>query len=531
MPGTHHFRALTIFISCLLAAAFASAGCGLVLPSSITGAPQPASSTAQIAGAPSPSATLQPSATPTAIPLTATPIPSLDGPRAAYENQISAQITQLLHGGIPAPSGFQMPPPDQRQIILLPKNERLYSLQTLLSPQITGGGGDDAPLKLYVIYWYERGQDLYYESSPAFPSSQALTVHVQLVGIAYGHAYTFDGFDNDSGAALDDRDMLEKTVLPLQILGDQAAQVQSAVELMIGYGMGLDWDAAISPQLRTELLRPALQSENWSDRMQAARSLQKLGSAAAPALPDLIKAMEVEEDQFVVAQSMLQAVAAIQPDILPVKLDNTSANPLQDILSDPANITALAGALSASDWEERALAAVILSRGGTAAIQGVPGLMGIIHDPNPHVRSAVVSALGQLAPNITGVVPALIQAQSDDAAEVRISANRIFRYDRSQAQTVVPALIQALGDSDNNVRLTAIQSLQWLGRDAFQAVPPLINTLKDPDADIQAAASQALYYITNQGSGDDAASWRNWWQQQLNKTTTPQPTETYTGTF
>jgi HEAT repeat protein len=80
-----------------------------------------------------------------------------------------------------------------------------------------------------------------------------------------------------------------------------------------------------------------------------------------------------------------------------------------------------------------------------------------------------------------------------------------------------------LGDSDNNVRLTAIESLQWLGRDASLAISPLINTMKDQDAGIRQAASIALFYITNQGFGDDAAGWRNWWQQELNKTQTPQP--------
>jgi HEAT repeat protein len=424
-----------------------------------------------------------------------------------------------------------MPPSGQRQIILLPNNARLNFIQSLLSPQVKGGGESDAPLKLYVIYWYERGHDLYYQNKALFPASHILTVHVQLVGTAYDSTYTFEGYTNDGGdGSQSDSDMLQKAVTPLQSLGDQAAQVESALDLMIGYGMGLDWDPNIQPVIRMDLLRPALQSENWSDRLQAAQSLGKLGSIAAPAVPELIKAMELEEDQFVVAESIFKTLATIQPDILPIAVDN-SATPLQDLLADKNNIPILAKSLTAEAWEKRALAAIILARYGSSAIESVPALMAVVHDPNPHVRSAVVSALGQLGGNIDAVVPALIQAQSDETAEVRQSANRIFRYDRSKAQTVVPALIQALADPDNTVRLTAIQSLQWLGRDASLAIPPLINTLKDPDVGIRQAAASALFYITNQGSGDDAASWRSWWQQQINKTTTPQPTPPNTGVY
>jgi HEAT repeat protein len=524
MPGSFHLRALTILIVFLLASASA-AGCGLVLPAN----PAVAAITPSITpdAVPSPSATVQASPPATAIPSTATPDPSFEGTRLTYDTQVSAQISQLLQSGVPAPAGFQMPPADQRQIILLAKNDRLYYLQSLLSPQITGGGVD-APLKLYVIYWYERGHELYYQSSAAFPASQTLTVHVQLVGEAYGHAYTFEGFTNDSGdGSQNDSDMLQKAVTPLHSLGVQAAEVESALDLIIGYGMGLDWDPTIQPQVRMDLLRPALQSENWSDRLQAAESLQAMGSAAVKAESDLIQAMMVEEDQFVVADGILKALGSIQPDSLPIAPDK-SASPLQAVLADKNNISVLTNSLTALEWDKRALAAVILPRYGGDAVESVPALMGLIHDPNPEVRSAVINALGQLGPNVEGVVPALIQAQSDDTVGVRQSAARVFRYDRSQAQTVVPALIQALADPDNTVRLTAIESLQWLGRDADQAIPPLITTLKDQDAGIRQAASIALFYITNQGFGDDAAGWRNWWQQQLNDTQTPQPTS---GTF
>ncbi|HMD90756.1 MAG TPA: HEAT repeat domain-containing protein [Anaerolineaceae bacterium] len=561
MPGTHDSRALTILLIFLLAS-LSAAGCGLVMPSQSANPPVASfeataspSLTMAPEDAPIPFATLSSTPTPTVMPATPTPGPAFDKIRYTFETAVATQITHLLQSGVPAPSGFQMPPPDQRQIILLPNNERLYYLQGLLSPQIDGGGAN-APLNLYVIYWYERGHDLFYQSaatfptegagvfpaegagvlpaedSGVFPASQTLTIHIQLVGTAYGHAYTFEGITNDSGnGSQNDRDMLQKAVLPLQSLGDQAEQVQSAIELITGYGMGLDWDTTIQPQVRVDLLRPALQSENWSDRLEAAQSLQKLGSAASAAVPDLIKAMEVEEDQFLVAQGVLKALAAIQPDILPMPINLTSSNPLEDILADKNNIPVMAKALASPAWETRALAAVILSRWGDDAVEAIPALVAVAHDPNPHVRSAVVSALGQVGANIEAVVPVLIQAQSDDMAEVRQSANRVFRYDRSQAQTVVPALIQALGDTDITVRLTAIQSLQWLGRDADLAIPPLIKTMKDPDAGIRAAAALALYYITNQGFGDDVDGWQNWWQQELDRTTTPQPTPTDSGVY
>jgi hypothetical protein len=54
-----------------------------------------------------------------------------------------------------------LPPAGQWEVILLPRDPRLYYIQANLFPKTTWGTvGADA--KLYLDYWYTRGDDLYF---------------------------------------------------------------------------------------------------------------------------------------------------------------------------------------------------------------------------------------------------------------------------------------------------------------------------------------------------------------------------------
>ena len=147
----------------------------------------------------------------------------------------------------------------------------------------------------------------------------------------------------------------------------------------------------------------------------------------------------------------------------------------------------------------------------------VPALIAALKDPDPKVREAAASSLGQLED--PRAIPALIEASRDTNSDVRAAAlqslsrfddprvidpmilalkdpNRDVRQDAAQSlgrfkdPRALRPLTAALSDSSADVRQAAAQSLGELG-DA-QAAPALGGALKDPKADVRQSAAQAL---------------------------------------
>jgi HEAT repeat protein len=152
-------------------------------------------------------------------------------------------------------------------------------------------------------------------------------------------------------------------------------------------------------------------------------------------------------------------------------------------------VPALIQALGDADENVRAKAAVALGRIGPAAAEAVPALIQALGDADENVRAKGAVALGGIGPAAAEAVPALIAALGDANENIRESAAWALGKIGPAAAEAVPALIAALGDTDKDVRAKAIAALRWIGP---AAVPALIQALSSADENVRANAVRAL---------------------------------------
>jgi len=112
--------------------------------------------------------------------------------------------------------------------------------------------------------------------------------------------------------------------------------------------------------------------------------------------------------------------------------------------------------------------------------------------PEPEDRITALNTLGQIGPDATTVVPALIKALEDDDSEVRKRAAWAIGQIGPGAKDAVPALIEAFRDENTVVRWNAVEALKHIGA---EAVPTLIETLKGDNATVRWYTVEALEQI------------------------------------
>ena len=219
-------------------------------------------------------------------------------------------------------------------------------------------------------------------------------------------------------------------------------------------------------------------------REAAARSLGLLGSAAEPAIPNLVAALRDEEGRV-----RWEAAEALG------RIGGTTAVPaLTNCLHDP-------------DIPARQSAAFALGQIGPEAQEAVPALARALQDVG--ACSMAIYGLAQMG---TSAVPVAIErcAKGDD--KVRAAASRVLggllqhmapppytaeppvvSIDQSNAiAQMVATLTTALRDPVANVRTEAAQSLALSGVDISSAAPDLMASLKDGSPMVRQMSARAL---------------------------------------
>ena len=134
-----------------------------------------------------------------------------------------------------------------------------------------------------------------------------------------------------------------------------------------------------------------------------------------------------------------------------------------------------------------------LSSRGTPAIDPLASILGS-SDHSEAARVVACQVLSKLGP---GARPALLQATSDDARMVRVSATRRLALIKPSDQQTVDRLVTLLGHDDQQTRRAAVQSLGSIGNSADAAIDPLVeiyNNKKNTDL-LRNDAVQALKKI------------------------------------
>ena len=156
-------------------------------------------------------------------------------------------------------------------------------------------------------------------------------------------------------------------------------------------------------------------------------------------------------------------------------------------------------------------------------------IAGLLDDRDAGVRLAAISAMGALAPNVSGAPPkSLLAAMEDESATNRTAAVTALAGYRSGldplipillghvehdelpvrlscidalgrirppavSSAVAPALIAAIGDRDRDVRLHIVTLLGRLKPDARPVVPALIAIVKEPIESDQRVVDRTVY--------------------------------------
>lgn len=182
----------------------------------------------------SPGQQSEPTSTPFPAP-TVAPVPAVDAVLRQYHEEVRPLVERIEAAQEPEP-GFHLPELADRQIVFVPLDERLYYVQSLLLPE----GIPDTQVqaaKCFVVYSYERGDDLRASSQSLFSrDSQEVLATIRLVADVDGELYLVEQKEGPGGAgSATNREMVQRAVDPLVALGTEGADVETALEKILGY--------------------------------------------------------------------------------------------------------------------------------------------------------------------------------------------------------------------------------------------------------------------------------------------------------
>jgi len=301
--------------------------------------------------------------------------------------------------------------------------------------------------------------------------------------------------------------------------------LRTAALLLIALGLPQDDPKTLIEQLR---------SDRAEQRDEAARKLQALGKAAAPALEAAAKDPDSEVSSR--ARQLLRRLSI--RDLLPRVLQETmpkvedrlvtggdrawaelflevsekagglySANLLEELA-----IPALRGAESDADarkvietianWnlhsaipevakhlrDRRPAVRVAAARalGDVNAREAIPSLLPLLEDPEPEARQYALYSLAAL--KARQALPTMLRLLKDEEPMTReAAADALTRMEHAPA---VPGIIAHLKDENPRVRQAAIQHLSSLG--SAEAIPALLPLMTDHNFSIQVNAIWAL---------------------------------------
>ena len=235
-------------------------------------------------------------------------------------------------------------------------------------------------------------------------------------------------------------------------------------------------EVAAPPPADIAELRRLLRSAGEADRLQAANALGFARAAGAPAVAELIAALE-DDSPYVQLNACyaLGAVGAGAVDPLIAALDS-----YEELYRTypPYGIGLAAHAL------------------GAIGAPAAPALARALRSPHDHVRANAAYALGEMGHRAAGALDALAEALGDSEEEVRrhlLSAVSLVGHPQAPALAVLAGALRR--ESNSQLRQLAIQGITRLNGPQDAAVPALAAALNDSDPYVTAYASEQLCRI------------------------------------
>ncbi len=243
-------------------------------------------------------------------------------------------------------------------------------------------------------------------------------------------------------------------------------------------------------------------------RREAAFQLNRLGTAAKPALAALIKALDDDDKQvWSLAISVIAVLGPEAREAIPVLLKSLETrqpagrrarDARQTLMRasyalariGPASIPPLIEALRQEDAGLRAGAARALGLLGAEAREAIPLLVNNLADAREPVRDETVMALGLIGPEAG---PALVAALADGDARRRAGAAQALAQIAPPFRDAGAAIEQALGqESDATVRSALLTALPKLGVEPARSLAALLPAVVGDDEALRHAALNAV---------------------------------------
>lgn len=133
---------------------------------------------------------------------------------------------------------------------------------------------------------------------------------------------------------------------------------------------------------------------------------------------------------------------------------------------------------------------------GPAAAEAVPALRSMLKYADPAVRWQAARALGKIGePALPALADLMRLAESDPDPSVREHAAEAMGDIGPAAAAGIPSLVKALGDKVARVRRDAVRSLGQMGPAAKAALADVRRATEDPDENVKKAAQGAVRLI------------------------------------
>jgi len=230
-------------------------------------------------------------------------------------------------------------------------------------------------------------------------------------------------------------------------------------------------------------LRELLRDESAAVRGAAAVAVAQAGSAAEPAVPDLV--IHLRDSDETVRCEAAEALGRVGANSEP------AMRALVATLADPSAVV-------------RAAAARGLATLGPAARDAVPELVPLLQDREEFVRTAAADAISQAGPLDESATATLVEGLASPDNVVRAQTAEALGAVDAPVEEAAEALAGVLRDSNDVVRAKAAQALGKIGEAAADvAVPSLMKALRDRDSWVSALAAEALGEM---GEAADAAA-------------------------
>lgn len=254
-----------------------------------------------------------------------------------------------------------------------------------------------------------------------------------------------------------------------------------------------------------------LEAEDPKVRREAAYQLSRPGVNAKQALPQLIKALDDNQQQ--VWFGAITALANLGPDAEPAlpalmaeleawqpyRKDRQGAQALYRTslalgsIGAPA-VPVLSNALASGKWHVRAGAARALGFAGPAALPVVPGLVSLLSDGRVEVRDSVAETLALMGPAALGPLEAAFREAKDGSGRTLVvtALGRLGPV----AAPLAPLIRETILDGgDAGLRAQALDAYRRVAPDAGDLVQVLLRAWDDPDDGVRRAAHSALLLV------------------------------------